>query len=811
MKKIFSILLLLGLLVAANPCLAQSSNVGGIIPQSVEVNYSDINKKLSKIETSLKKENASSAGLSDDIAYINTTRSQLIEAKKNIDRNLKFVEKRIEALGEEPKDGSKEVELIAQKRKEFNSELANAKGKIAEADILLTKLDELDISVLNLRNRELLGNLLVRGTPLIYPAEVYYSTKLFVEFFFDIIKSPIEWYGELNENEHAQVKSKLIPVALIVFFATWLGIYLRLFIMRKFGYRKDVEHPRYGKKVMAALSVAIAYGVIPALIIGSFFVWLLSTKILNSSMLGLVLNSFLYYSLYVIMGRAVSRVIFAPYNERWRLVNVSNQKAKRMISALYFSVTMIGVMACLVNIATVSNYSIELLSYLTAMSSAVKAICIILIVKRLMWEGIDSNEHDEELEIDIEEEDSDGQVNTAFRVTFFISLFAVIVFGLSLFGYPYLSAFILNRFIISFLLIGLVMVLRKSFYEVIHRLLLLRFWVQTFRLRRKIISKIDFWSSLVIDPMFALITIFMVLALWGVPIDVLSSMVYKLFMGFTVGGVQISLISIAFGIFVFFVAITIIKGIKKRLQDNVLAKMDIDDGIRHSLAAGFGSLGYVASALLAIAIMGGNLTNFALIAGALSFGIGLGLQNVVNNFISGIILLFERPIKVGDWIIVNGQEGVVKQINIRSTELETWKRANIIIPNSDLLSSIVTNLTHDDKWGRVDIQIGVAYGSDVEKVRDILVEIATENKRVLKKPAPYAVFINFGDSSLDFELRCFTADVMNSLGISSELRFEINRRFNEEKISIPFPQRVLHLDENSMKEIINSTLMAKKV
>ena len=128
-----------------------------------------------------------------------------------------------------------------------------------------------------------------------------------------------------------------------------------------------------------------------------------------------------------------------------------------------------------------------------------------------------------------------------------------------------------------------------------------------------------------------------------------------------------------------------------------------------------------------------------MIASALSVGIGFGLQNIINNFVSGIIILFERPIKVGDWVIISGEEGQVKQINIRSTEIETFKKSSIIIPNATLLSSSVTNLTHTNNWSRQSITIGVAYGSDIKKVTEILLDIAAKNKYVLKNPAPYEI------------------------------------------------------------------------
>ena len=787
MKHLFAVCLLLILGLAVEPAWAQNGNVNSL---GEDLNYLEINQKLTTISNSLHQKNIDSSKLSDDVKYISEKRIQLTDIKKNIENALKFVEKRITALGEEPTDGTHEVSLIAQKRKEFKKEQATEKARIAEVEILLARLDELDLAIFNLRNKELLGNLLVRTTPIIYPKEFLSSTHKFITLVVDVVKSPVNWYKDLTPEQRNIAHTKVLPAFLVILLLSWLGDYLRVFIIRRLGYRQDIEFPRYWRKVFAAIAVAIAYGVIPSFLIGACLIWNITTKVMTTGFMGIVLNTFLYYALFVIMARAISRVIFTPYNEKWRLVNVNTTKAKLLTSAFYFSVTAIGIMAFLEHIVTIGNYPIELLTYLTVMSSAVKAFCIVLITKRVFWDDIPEVTSETDTADDSDEETDDDAF--AFRVTFFISFFALGSFLISLFGYPYLSAFILNRFIASVLIIALFMGIRKSFYEMLHRLLLMRFWVKTFRMRRRIITKIDFWSSVLVEPIFALGGLFVLLALWGVPTDVLESLLYRLMTGFTIGGVEISLISIVLGIVAFLVCIALVKTLRRRLQNNVLAHMDIDEGVRHSLASGFGFIGYVVAALLAIAIMGGNLTNFALVAGALSVGIGLGLQNIVNNFVSGIILLFERPIKVGDWVVVNGEEGKVKQINIRSTEVETFKRSSVIIPNASLLSGTVTNLTHSNNWARYSINVGVAYGSDVQKVKNVLLECAASHKKVLKKPEPYVLFQDFGASSLDFQLRVYVNNIWDGWTVPSDLRFEINRRFIEEGIEIPFNQLVVH-------------------
>ncbi len=765
--------------------------------KSTEINYAEISRRLSTMENQLKSSNAESSELSADVKRLSETRAKLSDAKKQNERELEFVQKRIEALGPEPADGSQELEAIAKKRKEFNEEASYQKGQIAEVDVLLAKIDELDALIINVRNSQLLGSLLAYNKPLIYPANFFHATTLFVEFSLDILESPIKWYQGLDEEQQAYVKSNVIPVLFVALLSLWLGIWLRLFIMRHFGYDKDIEHPRYGKKVFAAIFVAIAYGVIPATIIAGFMIWMYSTKVMNSGFFGIVINSFLFYTLLVVLARAISRVCFAPYNGKWRLVNVDTEKAKHMTSALYFTVFMLGIVSFLQHVATAANYPIELINYISVFASAVKGLCIVLVVKRYLWDGIDAHEPEDGAPENPEE---DAQVNLAFKITFSTTFFVVVAFIISLLGYARLSAFIFNRFLLTVIGIGLLLVMRKALGEFLHRILLMRFWVKTFKLRRKIVSKIDFWSNLIVDPLFVLAGIFMVLSIWGVSTDILIQSAKKILVGFKVGEVEISPLAILLGLVSFFVALAVVKALKVRLVNNVLAKMDIDDGIRHSLASGFGFIGFIIAAIIAITMMGGNLSNLALIASALSVGIGFGLQNVINNFVSGIIILFERPIKVGDWVIIDGEEGQVKQINIRSTEIETFKKASLIIPNATLLSSSVTNLTHGNNWSRQAISVGVAYGSDVKKVTEILLDIAAKNKYVLKNPAPYVLFKDFGSSSLDFELRCYTNNIWNGWRIPSEIRYEINERFIEEGIEIPFPQIVVHSGEKVAEE-----------
>lgn len=280
----------------------------------------------------------------------------------------------------------------------------------------------------------------------------------------------------------------------------------------------------------------------------------------------------------------------------------------------------------------------------------------------------------------------------------------------------------------------------------------------------------------------------LVVAPWGLQsTEVLSDFSAALF-GFKVDGVTISLSSVFIAIGIFALTFAAVHGVVQWLDVKLFPKTSLDLGLRNSIRTSLGYLGFVIAALLALSYLGVSFEKLAIVAGALSVGIGFGLQSIVNNFVSGLILLWERAIRAGDWIVVGSDQGYVRRINVRSTEIETFDRSQVIIPNSNLMTGVVVNLVRNDRTGRIIIPITVAGAADPQRVREVLTAIAKSHELVLKIPPPQVLFTGMSASSLNFELRAFVTDVETMIRVKSDLHFEIFKRFKEEKFfEIPGP------------------------
>ena len=278
-------------------------------------------------------------------------------------------------------------------------------------------------------------------------------------------------------------------------------------------------------------------------------------------------------------------------------------------------------------------------------------------------------------------------------------------------------------------------------------------------LRRNVLAQIAVILQGLARLVALVIAIAAVLEPWGVQSQDMFGALRAAYFGFSVGGVTLSLSSMIGAAAVFAVVLFVTRMIQDWLGARLLPQTRLDAGVRNSVRTIFGYLGVDAAVLLAGAQIGLDVQKLALIAGGLSVGIGFGLQTIANNFVSGLILLWERGIRVGDWVVVSGEQGFVRAINARATEIETFDRGTLIVPNSNLVSGVVKNWVHNDRVGRIIVSVNVAYESDVENAREILIGAAKAQDQVLAIPAPTVLFAEFADWSLKLNLICFVDDI----------------------------------------------------
>ncbi|MEZ5740355.1 MAG: mechanosensitive ion channel [Burkholderiaceae bacterium] len=707
----------------------------------------------------------------------------------------------LDRLGPEPKpEDPPELRDVADERKRIRAELAAYEAVLRRSALNEAMADRLLADVADSR-RSAFFDVLLRADPSpLSPEVIAQAARAFWSGLEQAVSAVGERAAQWREQEHSQRQMLWLGGGLLV--ALLLLFPVRNSVLNRIvAFMKRAE-PSAERRIMAAAAMTF----------GRLVPWLLGTAIL-----ALVLNqaafvpteaaqvlrtSWFWLVIFLAVNSAVSS-IFLTEVPGWQLLHTQHGRRVAVRAMLLLATATLGVDAVLKRIVEMLGNDTALALEQSALVAVVLAVLLFLLSRRSMWQPpAEARDEDEAAQLSVDDADGTepparlaGSVRRR-NLRIILAVFSLVIVVATAIGQVSLGYFLATR---AFFLIGLFVAGWAIRALVQEALIILDTRMIKSRARRPgktdadRPSLVSFWIGLMADFLLVLVLVPPAFIVLGADRSDVSNFVRDAFTGFTIGSVRLSIADLLSGILIFVAVLAVTWMIQRLAENRLFPYMRVDPGVQHSFRTLIGYVGFVLAFVGAVGAIGFNLSSLAIVAGALSVGIGFGLQSIVNNFVSGLILLFERPIKIGDWVVMASGEGLVKKISVRSTEIETFDRASVIVPNSELISGTVTNLTHGNKMGRIIVPIGVSYNEDPEKVMRILEEIVAREPLVLRYPAPFINFANFGESSLDFEVRGFLRDVTNGLKARTALRVAIFKRFRQEGIEIPFPHRTLQV------------------
>ena len=713
------------------------------------------------------------------------------EAKDSLSTNKLL----LQGIGDAPA-GSDEPANLTATRDQLRRIQIFYTNQIDKLEQLTSNAENLKIALSQLRRTEFAQIIKTKIALPFLPSTVTTAIKTVSSRFAGFVISSREWRKEHADS--AQLWTTRISIILAILSAYFTG----KFIKRKFGRNPDIEHPTHSRKLSAAIAESIATGIIPITVLTILYGLLNSVYSIDSDRFHSIINTIIGHLFFLSIAVTLCLAILSPRFPQWRLTTLnaktSSKIGKGLIFLIIVSVTDSLIFSFL-NIEPESVFSFtdaesRTTSFFSAIFHILQASTLFYLSRPSIWQN-DDEFHSEH------EQTALGTIWTITRFTIMIMAITSIV--ATVLGYSYLGGYLTFGIFITIVLFGLSFLIRKAARDLVGFIIKQKWLRKNFGLRIITLQKIKFWAEFIIDPIIFGTALLIIMPFWGVPVEKIFQGLRTAFDGFNIGELRISLKGILLCIIVFIVLMRLTRFIQKFTKQNIFPKSSQSLAQQHNTLTIINYLGVIIALGASIAALGIDFQTIALIMGALSVGIGFGLRNVVSNFVSGLLLLFEKPIKVGDWIQIGEHEGFVKDLKFRSTELETFQQASVIIPNADLISQPVINRTFADQKGRIEIPVSVAYKSDPVVVHNLLIDLARAHPDTLDEPPAQVMFMNFGESSLDFELRCFTNDVISKVVIASELRFQIERALREKGIEIPFPQRVVHMNNKLEPDSIN--------
>ncbi|AWB22160.1 mechanosensitive ion channel family protein [Methylobacterium currus] len=685
---------------------------------------------------------------------------------------LDAAKERLNQLGPKPKEP--EGADVAQERAQREAGVAEIDDTLRLARSLLVQSEQITDQISNRRRAAFTRALFERTDGLVSPnlwmrATSDYSRDL------RALKSSLDDSVTQVQRRGTALNLFLLALAIGVSVALYVG---RRHIAPRIGHRssKTAQPTRYAR-VMAAWRVFLV-GAVPA-VLGSFLVGytLDVTELLPVRLLPAA-HRIVASLAFVAVVEAMADALLSPDRPAWRLVAMTDATAERLNRLIIAIASVIAVGRTIEGL----NEGFSLSLPVTIVTKGVFAAVVAVVLAEGLRRFAARADTDEACLGPYIAAESTAGIGGPLRILGWIVVAAIGVSALV--GYIALSSFLIDQLMWTAIAAAILYLAIASIDAVVSSALQDDSRIATALqantgLRKRSLNQIAVLISGFVRVLLLTAAGVLLLASWGVDSTDIFTWAQAAFFGFTVGGVTISLSTIAIAIGLFTLGLVITRAVQRWLENTYLPATDLDPGLRNSISTVSGYVGFLLTLALAFSYLGLSLEKLTIVAGALSVGIGFGLQSIVNNFVSGLLLLWERPIRVGDLVVIGDNEGYVRRISVRSTEIQTFDRSAVIVPNSNLISGVVKNRVRGDRTGRVTITVSVLRNQDPVHAAELIVGCAKAHPEVLKEPPPRVVFRKIGDPFLEFELIAMISDVGSQAKVQSDLNFAVFKTLSD--------------------------------
>lgn len=695
------------------------------------------------------------------------------------------VTQQLNSLGPPPAAGQKEDPGVAQSRSELTTTKDKLQSLKAQLDVVTVESEQVSKSVSTLQRNQFFSRIFDRSRSILNP-ELWYDLFAGIGVLFTGLAMLLRnWWNDVSAN--AQPLGLLMIPLIVVACGVAFRVLNRFFARWLTGYANSGRPLDNMTRLWIILrALIVAFAALAILILPIRFALEASGYLSDATprmvMLWDALRDTVFTTIfYYVLGRRVA----APGRPEIRIVDMDDRAASQFT-------LLVGLIAFVASfnfqLGQVSSGMFLSMTYtqgqtaLGALTLLVLSSLVLLVLRN--QQGLP---------------DPDQRrlyFGWAARLVPLIWVLIFIGFGALTLGYVALGDYIAHQIVRTSMVVTVVFLV----YHLLDAMVQASFDPQSnfgIFLRRitglgeRAIERIGLIFRTIVDLVLVIAGIPLLLLLWTLNWVDMRGLVNTLALGITIGDVTILPGTLAIMLAILVAGIIATKLFNSWLDRRILADTRIKKGVQDSILTGASYIGYFLAGIFALTAAGVDFSSLAIIAGALGLGIGLGLQSIINNFVSGVILLAERPIRVGDWVSLPEGEGIVRRINVRSTEIETFDSCSIILPNSALVTEPVKNWTHNDDMGRFSIDVVVDYETDAEMMKKVLLETTKAHPKVLSHPAPTVLLVGFGKNGLEFVVRAFVADVLMGSQVASDIRFALLSHLREKGISIAQPVAVI--------------------